>query len=339
MTYSFRDDYSEGCHPEILAALSDANLVQQDPYGDDEFSAAARELICARLGQTSAVHFVASGTMANLLIISSVLKPFEAVISVQGGHIAEHEAGAIERAGHKVIIAPGEHGKLRPEDIRNAVAENTMPPHMARPKLVYISNATETGLAYRKSELKALRVACDTLGLWLMMDGARLGAAMVSKASDLTWPDLAKLTDIFWIGGTKAGALLGEAIVFNKGELAEDFAFHIKQRGAMISKGRVLGLQFKTLFEKDLFDSGALHAHAQAKILSDAMIAAGYKLSCPTETNQLFPILPLALVEKLERDFAFHRWGAVGTDHMEIRLVTSWATDPDQVARFVSALG
>jgi len=337
--FSFRDDYSEGCHPEILTALQATNFLQADPYGEDVYSAQAKALIREKLGtQDTPIHFVGSGTMANVLMIAATLKPFEAAISVAGGHIAAHETGAVERAGHKVIEVPITDGKLRPAEIEKTVAENTMAPHMARPRLVYISNATETGLAYRKAELAALRKTCDKLGLLLMMDGARLGAAMASDKSDLTWPDLARLTDMFWIGGTKAGALFGEAIVFNRAELAEDFAFHIKQRGAMLSKGRALGLQFKALFTDDLYGRAARRAGEAAQKLASGIQQAGFKLSAEPETNQLFPILPISLVESLEKDFAFHHWSSPSPDMCEIRLVTSWATPDEQVERFVAKL-
>lgn len=337
--FSFRDDYSEGCHPQILEALARTNLAQQDPYGTDDYSAEAKRLIQAKISApNSEVFFIGSGTMANVLMIAATLKPFEAAISVAGGHIAAHETGAVERAGHKVIEIPITDGKLRPGEVKDAVALNTMPPHMARPRLVYISNATETGLAYTRAELTALRQVCDELGLLLMMDGARLAAAMASEKSDLTWPDLARLTDMFWIGGTKAGTLFGEAIVFNNPELAQDFAFHIKQRGAMFSKGRTLGLQFIELFKDDLYMRAAEHANTMARQLADGILGAGFKLSAQPETNQLFPILPTELVTRLEQDFAFHRWSTPRKGQTEIRLVTSWATPEAEVKRFLEKL-
>lgn len=337
--FSFRDDYSEGCHPEILEALSRTAREQQDPYGDDAYSARAKTLIKDKLkNETSEVFFVGSGTMANLLMIAATLKPFEAALSVAGGHIAAHETGAIERAGHKVIEIPSADGKLLPEAVRSAVDHNTMAPHMARPRIVYISNATETGLAYTKAELAALRALCDELDLLLMMDGARLGVAMASDHSDLTWPDLARLTDMFWIGGTKAGALFGEAIVFNRAELARDFAFHIKQRGAMFSKGRALGLQFITLFEDDLYMAASRRANVLAARLAEGIQKAGHSLTAAPQTNQLFPVLPTKLVERLERNYAFHRWSTPAKDKSEIRLVTSWATPEDQVEAFIGAI-
>ncbi len=337
--FSFRDDYSEGCHPQILEALMRSNLEQQDPYGHDVYTGRAIDLIRQKIKSPDAeVFLVGSGTMANLLMIAATLKPFEAAISVAGGHIAAHETGAIERAGHKVIEIASADGKLRPDDIRACVAANTMAPHMARPRLVYISNATETGLAYRKAELKALREICDELGLLLMMDGARLGAALVSNRNDLAWPDLARLTDMFWIGGTKAGALFGEAIVFNDPALATDFAFHIKQRGAMFSKGRALGVQFAELFKDDLYLKAGRHAQAMAARLACGIKAAGYRLTAEPETNQLFPVFPLSLVEKLEQTYAFHRWSVPAPEMCEIRLVTSWATPEEQTDRFLKAI-
>jgi len=333
MIYSFKDDYSEGCLPEILTVLSDGNLEQRRPYGHDRHSERARQLIRRKLNQDqNEIFFVGSGTMANLLMIAATIKPFEAAISVSGGHIAAHETGAIERAGHKVLEIPSHSGKLSPIDLRQCVAAHQEAPHMVRPRLVYISNATETGRVYLKEELSALYQTCQELDLLLMLDGARLGAAMMSEKSDLSWPDLGHLTDMFWIGGTKNGAFGAEAIVFNKSDLAEDFEFHIKQRGAMMSKSRFLGQQFTALFTDDRFDKSAQHARSAARKMAAAIVAAGYELAQPCETNQIFPILPDDLIQDLAKDFAFHNYGRVSETHAMIRLVTSWAT-PDHVVK------
>ena len=339
MKYSFQDDYSEGCHPAILDALSKTNFTQQIAYGDDEFSHAARALIRKQLGgHKASIYFVAGGTLANLIIIASQLRPHEAVISAASGHIAVHETGAIEATGHKIITIDKPGGKLTGEDVRQAVAANSHAPHQAKPRLVYISNAAETGRIYIKSELEDLSLTCRDLGLTLLLDGARLGAALTSSFNDVTLADLARLTDIFWIGGTKAGALLGEAIVINRPELARDFSFHIKQRGALLAKGRALGVQFQTLFQDDLFFTANRHANTLAQTLSKAITKAGHQLLSRTETNQVFPVLPNDLVDQLEEDFRFYRWASHDGDHTTLRLVTSWATDEKQVERFISKL-
>ncbi len=337
--YSFMDDYSEGCHPAILERLAQTNLSQQTAYGDDDYSDEARELIQRRLGShKSTIYFVGGGTQANIIVISSLLKSHEAVIAVGSGHIATHETGAIEATGHKIITVIKKDGKLTSADVEQALAENAHFPHMAKPRLVYISNATETGRIYTKAELAALSKTCRDNNLIFFLDGARLGAALASHINDVKLGDLAKLTDVFWIGGTKAGALIGEAIVINKPELAEDFRFHIKQRGALLAKGRLLGIQFQVLFGDALFFTASRSANGLAAKLSKAILKAGYELDSETETNQIFPILPNPLIEKLESDFKFYNWQAYDKDRTVLRLVTSWATDEAAVDRFIAQL-
>ena len=337
--YSFLDDYSEGCHPSILEALTDTNLEQQTAYGADDYSVEAKALIHKHLDNPEAsIFFVAGGTLANLIMIAAALRPHEAVISAQTGHIVQRETGAIEATGHKIIAVPSKDGKLTPKDIETALDDNSHFPHMARPKLVYISNATETGRFYLKSELAALSNICQKHDLLLFMDGARLSAALSAPDNDLRLKDIATLTDLFWLGGTKAGALIGEAIILNRAELAKDFAFHIKQRGALLAKGRLLGLQFRELFKSDLYFEGSKHANDLAQTLSKAITENGHALASKTETNQIFPILPNTLIQKLEHDFKFYHWEKVDTDHTVLRLVTSWATEKKQVEAFMSAL-
>lgn len=328
--YSFRDDYSEGGHPAILKALGETNMGQQLAYGEDAYSLEAKSLIHRHLNCPGAsIFFVAGGTLANLIGIASLLRPHEAVISAQSGHIAAHETGAIEATGHKIISVMSADGKLRPADITACVESNSMAPHMAKPRLVYISNAAETGRIYDRPELSALSETCRDLGLLLFLDGARLGAALTSPASDLTLADVAAFTDMFWIGGTKAGALIGEAIVIPNPELAQDFRFHIKQRGALLAKGRLLGLQFRALFRGRLFFENCEHANDLAQKLSLAISAKGYGFADETQTNQVFPVLPNAIITRLSQDFDFHIWEPRSGDMSVIRLVTSWAT-PDR---------
>ena len=338
---SFLDDYSEGAHPDILRALAETNLVRQAAYGDDDYSADAASRIAARLGPTfqGAIHFVASGTMANIVSISSCLRPHEAVIAVASGHIVMREAGAIEATGHKLIVVPAADGKITPERIEEALAANAHFPHMARPRLIYLSNASETGTLYTLAELRAISALARRRALILFLDGARLGAALASHRSDVTLADIASLVDLFWIGGTKVGALLGEAIVVCNPALTQDFAFHLKQRGAMLAKGRVLGIQFQALFgDGDLFTSLARHANTMAARLAGGIAARGHALAAPTETNQVFAILPDDAIAALQEAFAFYVWSKSGDAHSVIRLVTSWATEEGQVDAFLARL-
>lgn len=330
------DDYSEGGHPNIISALSHTNLSQQNAYGDDEYCEQARSLIARRCQQSDLpIFFVTGGTLANITITASALRSHEAIISAESGHIAAHETGAIEAAGHKIISIPSDDGKLTPEIIKAAVEKNTFAPHMAKPRLVYISNATELGTVYTKAELTSISTYCEDNNLLLMLDGARLGVALASRNSELTLEDIAQLTDIFWIGGTKAGALIGEAIVIPNRPLAEEFSFNVKQRGALLAKGRVLGIQFRELFTDGLFDELSERANTLATKLSEGIVDKGYTLFAPTDCNQVFPVLPDTLVKTLEQHFQFHVWQPAENKHSVLRLVTSWATDEAQIDRFI----
>ncbi len=339
-TYSFQDDYSEGCHPEILDALVAANLDQQSAYGNDAYSAEARSLIAAACGSADVpIFFVSGGTLANLTISAAALRPHEAIISADTGHMATHETGAIEATGHKIIIMPAEDGKLTPQLVEAAVAANGRYPHQAKPRLVYISNSTEIGTVYSADELRALRSVCDTHDLLFLIDGARLAVALQSSyAGGATLETIAEVADVFWIGGTKAGTLLGEAIVIPNATIAHEFAFHLKQRGALLAKGRVLGVQFLSLFRDGLFEQAAVHANAMARTLSEGVVAAGHELAAATQSNQVFPVLPNEAIERLQEEFAFYVWRPVNDNASVVRLVTSWATDAARVDRFVALL-
>lgn len=340
--FSFLDDYSEGAHPCILDALTATNLVQQTAYGSDDYTTAAAALITQQLGAGfgGAVHFVASGTIANIVSIASCLRPHEAVIAVESGHIVMREAGAIEATGHKLITVPAVNGKITPANIEKALAGHAHFPHMAKPRLVYLSNASETGTIYTRAELQAISALAKARGLILLLDGARLGAALASHKNDLTLADIAQLVDLFWIGGTKLGALIGEAIVVCNPDVAEDFAFHIKQRGAMLAKGRLLGIQFQTLFgPQQLFTALAQHANQMAAKLAAGILAAGCLLASETDTNQIFAIVPNAAISVLQQQFAFYVWAPSGDAHSVVRLVTSWATEEAQVDAFLALLG
>ncbi len=337
--YSFLDDYSEGCHPNILAALSSTNLTQQHAYGNDVYSDEAKGLLRARLGKPeAAIYFAAGGTLSNVIITSALLRSHEAVISAVTGHILVHETGAIEATGHKIISMDSDDGKLRPADILQALDDHSLVPHMVKPKLVYISNATEIGTVYTKRELQSLHHICQEKGLYLFLDGARLGSALCSYKNDLSLGDLSQLTDLFSLGGTKNGALIGEAIIINNLRLAEDFAFNIKQRGALLAKGRLLGIQFLELFRENLYFELAGHANKMAQKLSRALVQKGYELAAETESNQIFAILPDTLIEKLSVEFTFYTWQKYDEERSVVRLVTSWASDEKKVEAFLELI-
>ncbi|KAH6606017.1 pyridoxal phosphate-dependent transferase [Trichoderma cornu-damae] len=334
--YSFTDDYSEGAHPDVLNALLLNNNTQEVGYGRDTYSEAARDLIRHHLGRDNVgVFFVPSGTSANAISIAACLRPHEAVIACSSGHIVTRETGAVESSGHKIINVAPKDGKLTPETLTKALDDNWHFPHMARPRLVYISNATEIGTIYTKAELAALKRLCEENGLLLFADGARIGAALTSSMNDMTLRDMLELTDIFWIGGTKNGALLGEAVVVKDPKLAEDFEFFVKQHGSLLAKGRVMGVQFAELFREDdsLYFKLARRANLAAEKLSHSIIGAGYQLKAKTETNQVFAVLPLALIQALQQEFSFYVWERYG-EFAVVRLLTTWATDLTQLERF-----
>ena len=334
--YSFKNDYSEGAHPQILQALSATNLEQTDGYGEDVFSLQAIASIREIIGRNDIdVHLLSGGTQTNLTALSAFLRPHEAIISANTGHILVHETGAIEATGHKIISMETSDGKIGSEHIQAAL-DNHTDEHMVKPKLVYISNPTEIGTHYTKSELALVSKFCRQEGLYLYLDGARLGSALCVKDSDLKLSDLAALVDAFYIGGTKNGALLGEALVICNDRLKEDFRFHLKQKGALLAKGRVLGLQFRELFQDNLYFELAEHANAMAAILHEAIRNAGYTFLTQSSTNQIFPILPNWLIEQLQQNYAFYIWSKVDMTHSAVRLVTSWATPLQAVHAFIS---
>ncbi len=340
MIISFKNDYSEGCHPRVLEALVRTNMVQQDGYGMDDYCQSAAELILEKAkAPTSKVHFVSGGTQANMLVIAACLKPHESVIATTTGHIYTNETGAIEATGHKINAIEASSGKLTSAYIQQVLDAHTNKPHVLKQRMVYISNATEMGTIYSKQELTDLYNFCKENDLYLFMDGARLGNALVAKDNDLTLADVAKLTDVFWLGGTKNGALLGEAIVINNPKLQEDFAFHIKQRGAMLAKGRVLGIQFEELLRDDLYFDLARYANEQAMKLKQAFSDKGIPFWADTTTNQIFPILSNTQIEHLAQKFAFHHWRKIDENHSAIRLITSWATPNENVDALVREIG
>lgn len=336
--YSFNNDYSEGAHPKILEAMMNCNLAQNGGYGLDTHCENARRLIKEEIGRNDAdVHFITGGTQTNLITIAAALRPWQAVIATDKGHINVHETGAIEATGHKVLAMPSKDGKLTPADVLKALDAHT-DEHMVQPKMVYISNSTEIGTQYSKADLEALHHICRQNDLYLFLDGARMGAALTSPVNDLTLRDIAELVDVFYIGGTKAGALFGEALIICRDELKPDYRFMIKQRGAMMAKGWLLGIQFEELFQNHLFYDMAAHSNDMASILRKGIEQCGYTFISESMTNQLFPLLPDAVIEALSADFLFsiQEHGTNGSS--AIRLVTSWATREDACHAFVAAL-
>ena len=335
--YSFRNDYSEGAHPRVFQALMDTNLEQTVGYGLDPRCETAQDTIRRLCNAPNAeVHFLVGGTQTNLLVIESLLQPYEAVISAHTGHVNVHETGAIEATGHKVCTAYAPDGKLTPALVESVVNVHGSE-HMVLPRLVYISNTTEVGTLYTRAELEALRRCCDKHGLFLFLDGARLGSALTSPENDLTLPDLAELTDAFYIGGTKNGAFFGEALVMSASN--DHFRWHIKQRGAMLAKGRLLGVQFQALLEDGLYFEIARHANEMAYRLRDGIAALGYPFPVPSPSNQQFPVLPNAVVAQLqEMGYEFEIDHTVDETHTCVRFVTSWATPESAVDRFLNDL-
>lgn len=332
--YSFQNDYSEGAHPRILQALQQHNAVQNPGYGLDPICAEAAALIRTRCGcDDLEVYFLTGGTQANLIVIHAFLRSYEAVIAAETGHVNVHETGAIERTGHKVCTVPTADGKLTPALIR-PVLDAHATEHMVRPCLVYISNSTEVGTVYTRAELADLSRFCRENGLYLFMDGARLGNAMAADP-ELRFADLAELTDAFYIGGTKNGALFGEAVVLRHPAARENFRYYIKQHGAMLAKGWLLGLQFRELLRDDLYLELARHANAMAARMKDALLQRGVPFWADSPTNQLFPILPDPAIRTLEQNYAFNVDHRVDASHSCIRLVTSWATPEKAVDSFL----
>lgn len=333
-----KNDYSEGCHPEVLAALTRTNLEATTGYGEDEYCKAAAEKIKARFQCPDAdVHFLVGGTQVNFTALDAFLRPWEAAVATSLGHIAVHETGAVEGTGHKVLTAPCTDGILTPLMVREIVAAHPNE-HMVKPRIVYISDSTEVGTIYHKAELAALHDCCQELGLLLYLDGARLASALTSPENDIAPEDLPRYCDAFYVGGTKNGALFGEALVIVNDALKPDFRYAIKQHGGMLAKGRLLGVQFGALFENDLWFTIARHANALADKLQSGIEKAGYSLLVHSPSNQVFPIFPDEMVRKLEKDFAFEIQAHPAPGQTCIRLVTSWATEEAAVDAFLKAI-
>lgn len=335
---SFTNDYSEGAHPLVMKNLVEHSYEQNAGYGQDVHSKAAADLIRSYMGNVDAdIHFLNGGTQVNLTMLSAMLRPFDAVIATERSHINTHETGAIEGCGHKVIAMPGLDGKLTPEDIKEAM-EMHYSEHMVHPAAAYISNTTEIGSVYTKAELVKLKETCADYGLLLYMDGARLGAALTSRVNDLTLKDIAWLTDAFYIGGTKNGALAGEALVITNDSLKRDFRYYMKHKGALGAKGFVLGMQFEALFTDRLYFRLAEHANHMAQLLKDACVEAQFPFLSLPVSNQIFPVIDNETVARLQKDFTFEIWEKADEGHQIVRFVTSWATREEQVQALIQAI-
>ena len=338
----FHNDYSEGCHPKVLEKLTLTNFEQTPGYGEDKYCMQAADCIRKLCHNDDlAVHFLVGGTQANLTVIAAALRPHQAALGPVSAHINVHETGAVEATGHKVLSVPSADGKITAAQVRNVVLSHRASgsfEHEAQPKLVYISNPTEMGTLYTLSELEALSVACKDLGLYLFLDGARLGYGMAAADNDVTMPDLARLCDVFYIGGTKVGALFGEAVVISNPAINEDFRYLIKQHGGMLAKGRLLGVQFLALMEDDLYFKLGAHAVKLADRIRETFAIMNVSYLVPGTTNQIFPILADALLDELSKNFMFTEMERVDEHHRAVRFCTSWASTIENVEALCNEL-
>ena len=339
---SFASDYVEGAHPAILQRFIDTNLVKQSGYGSDEYTASAREKIRAACGCPAAdVWFLTGGTQTNQVVIDSLLRSYEGVVAAETGHIAAHEAGAIEFTGHKVLTVPHHAGKMTAADLAACLAAyhaDDNAEHMVRPGAVYISHPTEYGTLYTKGELTALREVCDAYEIPLFLDGARLGYGLAAPDTDVTLQDLSALCDVFYIGGTKVGALCGEAVVFSRRKAPKHFLSIVKQHGALLAKGRLLGIQFDTLFTDDLYMTVSRHAIDMADLMRAAFREKGYEFFMETTTNQIFITLPDERKAELEKECVLSFWEKPDATHTVVRFATSWATSEEDIRALAAIL-
>lgn len=338
----FQCDYNEGAHPLIIKRLTETNMEQTVGYGEDPHCEEARRLIKQACQSDNAdVHFLVGGTQANTTVIAHILRPYQGVLAAMSGHINVHETGAIESTGHKVLAIPTEDGKLTAKQIDEAMQAHIHedgPEHMVQPGMVYLSFPTEIGTIYSHDELKAIRTVCNKYDLPLFVDGARLGYGLCSPECDLTLPQLAQLADVFYIGGTKVGALFGEAVVIMNEALKRDFRYSIKQHGGMLAKGRLLGLQFATLFTGNLYFDIAQHAINEAMRIKAALQAKGIGFLIDSPTNQQFPIFTDTQIATLSEHFMLSLWQRIDEEHTAMRICTSWATKPESTDELIRAI-
>ncbi len=339
----FECDYSEGAHPEILKRLIETNFAQTPGYGEDVYCESARKRILDLCRCKEAeVHFLVGGTQANMTVICSVLRPHQGVVSAVTGHINGHETGAIEATGHKVLILDSIDGKITAQQVKTLYDghwSDSNHEHIVQPGMVYISHPAENGIIYNKAELEALSAVCRECGLPLFLDGARLGYGLMAEGNDLTLPDIARLCDVFYIGGTKLGALFGEAVVITNPALQKDFRYFIKQRGGMLAKGRLLGIQFDVLFEDNLYLKISEHTVKLAMKLKKAFLESGYPLLFDSNTNQQFPIMPDDKLETLSKKYSFSFWEKLNEQHSAVRFCTSWATMEEHINELIADIG
>ena len=337
----FRSDYSQGAHPKILEALAKTNSEHHDGYGMDAHCENAANMIKDLIGiKDCSVHMMVGGTPCNVTTIAAALRPYEGVISARTGHAYVHETGAVEATGHRVITVEGVNGKLKPEHIDLAMKEFD-DEHTVLPRMVYISQPTEIGSIYFKEEVEAIREKCNQHNLYLYLDGARLGSALTSKYNDLSIQDIARLCDAFYIGGTKNGALLGEALVILNPAIDDHYRWMIKRQNGMLAKGRLIGVQFEAFFEGGedcLYFEIARHSNEMAERLKAGLESLGIGFYSESQTNQLFPILPASVVEALENDFFFYRWAPEEMGMIPVRFVTGWGTTEEDVDALLNRL-
>lgn len=331
----FECDYAEGAHIKILERLIETNQEQTPGYGEDGYCNNAKKYIRELCNNQEAdVHFLVGGTQTNLTVISAVLRSHQGVVAAHSGHINVHETGAIEATGHKVIAMDSSDGKITAEQVKKTYDthwNDSNHEHLVQPGMVYISHPSENGTTYTKDELEKLSIVCRQCKLPLFMDGARLGYALVTEKNDLSLEDIARLCDVFYIGGTKVGALFGEAVVITNEVIKTDFRYHIKQKGGMLAKGRLLGIQFETLFENGLYFEIASNAVKKALLIRNAFAKQGYSFLYDSMTNQQFPILPNHIIEKLKEKYAFFVWEVISEESSAVRFCTSWATTDENI--------
>lgn len=338
----FDTDYMEGAHPEVMRRLVETNLEQTTGYGSDAYTAKAKELIREACGQPqAAVHFLVGGTQTNATVIDALLRQHEGVMAAETGHINVHESGAIEATGHKVLTLPQHDGKVLAEEVEAYITDfyrDETYEHMVAPGMLYISHPTEFGTLYSLKELEELSAVCHKAGIPLYMDGARLGYALAAQGTDVTLKDIARLCDVFYIGGTKVGALFGEAVVAASPQQLPHFFPLIKQHGALLAKGRLQGIQFGTLFSNGLYQTIGAHAVRLALKLKEAFRSKGYRLHIDSPTNQQFVCLPNETIDRLSQHASFELWGPRGKEETVVRFVTSWATREADVDQLIALL-
>ena len=332
---SFECDYVLGAHPKILENLIKTNMEFLPGYGNDIYTARAAEKIRNACGRTDAdVRFLVGGTQTNRIVIDSMIHNYEGVITAASGHINVHEAGAVEASGHKILTVPGYEGKLKASDVRNLIEgfyADGSHEHMIFPGMLYISHPTEYGTLYTLSELKELSAICHEFNIPLFLDGARLGYGLMSRSTDVRLEDISELCDVFYIGGTKVGALCGEAVVFTHGNAPKHFLTTIKQNGALVAKGRLLGVQFDTLFTDNLYFEISKNAIDRAEELKAIFKERGYKFFIDSPTNQQFVVLSDAKIKNLAEKVRFEIWERYDDTHMVVRFATSWATTAEDI--------